>query len=204
MITILSKSWPQVLARRVGNTCTNYTKHGRTAKAFATETDEYALQQALSDTPKEMYLLKFGGNDANRFNDSYQLGSIEDITDYESYTDYPPTFYGYYGKIIEQLMNHAPKACFIMATHSSNWYSTNQTAVDNAVIEIANHYGIPYIVWADDYLSKSALFTDNMVISHPTPAVYAGMAMAFERMFGKCVKQFISYFNTHYYDPDTN
>ena len=186
-------SWPTVLARRSGNTLTNYSQGGATTKTFAEGTGPHTLRQALLDEAKELYVLTFGGNDANH-PDTIPVGSLSDITSHSSWEDYPATFYGNYGKILERLMDHAPNAKFVMTTPSSNWYNSAQTTIDGAIREIADHYDIPLIVWESDDFIRSDLYNKTMVGSHPVPITYSGMALAFERLFSRCVFEYADYF----------
>jgi hypothetical protein len=186
-----SVAWGRILSKRVGNTFTNYAFGGATTKTWISAQTEHSLTQALNDSAKELYVLTFGGNDASQ---SYPVGEINDISTHSDWHDYPATFIGYYGQIIDRLMDHASNAKFIMTTPSSPWYNTAQTNVDNAVRSIAQYYGIPLIVWESDPFMQSNLFIDHLPGLHPTPIGYSGMALAFERLFSKCVLEYPAYF----------
>ena len=187
----INLSWVQILARRTGTTAKNYAVGGWTTRSFIDSTGNKGLAQALADDPKDLYVLTFGGNDASLLS----IGTIADITNYNDWHNYPNTFYGNYGQIIERLMAHAPHAKFILTTPPSPWYTSNQLTVDNAVREIAYHYLIPVIEWESDPFMRSDFFIKGMINAHPTPIGYSGMALAFERLFSKCVKNNFSYFN---------
>ena len=123
------------------------------------------------------------------------LGSIEDITSHSSYNDYPNTYYGNYGKIIEKIKEHAPNAKIIMsklftvcyANGSYYWAST-------ANEEIASHYGIPCLDTADSEFFTSALYEHYMVGGHPTAPLYSGIAKAMYDLLSKCIMDNIEYF----------
>lgn len=187
----LNLSWVQILARRTGTTAKNYTVGGWNTRNFIDSTGDKGLTQALADAPKDLYIITFGGNDAS----TLTIGSMTDITSHNRWQDYPNTFYGNYGQIIERLKAHAPHAKFIMTTPPSPWYTSNQLAIDNAIKEIAYYYIVPVIEWESDPYMRSNLFIKEMVNAHPTPISYSGMALAFERLFSKCVEENYSYFN---------
>ena len=196
------RSWPQILARRCGNTCTNYTKGGFTLKTFITDDTETGgrkrgLEQALRDDPQELYVITLGGNDTSR-----TLGTIADINDNDPDSN-PETVYGLYGKIVQKLINHAKvdgycTAKFILTTPSSaggNWYSPAQLNIDNAIRAIGAHYGFPVVAWESDEFMRSDIFLKHMRGSHPTGILYSGMALAFERLFARAVMENPDYFN---------
>lgn len=183
-----SISWGQILARKHGITCTNYSKGGLTTRSWLT--DSKGLPLMLSSPAEDLYLLVLGINDYYQLGQSY-LGTLEDITSHTSYVDYADTFYGNYGKIIEQIQSHAPHAKIVMST-VANTNALPQMFSD-AVIEIAGHYNIPYVVQADDPYFNSTMY-QTMSGGHPTAIGYSGMATAFENMLDNCVKDNISYF----------
>lgn len=185
---VYSRSWPQILARRSGNVATNYSKGGNICKTFISDTSEHGLSQALADDPKELYVLTFGGNDAN--NQSTQpKGTPADMSTHAD------TFYGNYAYILDALMEHAPEAKFVLTTPSSPWYTAAQVEYDEAVRNIAEHYGLPLIVWESDDFMRSNCFLKHQPSNHPTPIGYSGMALAFERLFSKAVQEYGTYFN---------
>lgn len=66
-----------------------------------------------------------------------------------------------------------------------------------AIINIANHYGLPYIVQLDDPFFTSSLYT-KMVSGHPRAVAYSGMAMAFERLITDAILNNWAYFFDYY------
>lgn len=181
-------SWGQIMARKHGTLCTNYSSGGLTTRSWLTATK--GLPLLLSSNAEDIYYLALGINDVYSLGINY-LGVITDITDHESYADYGDTFYGNYGRIIEQIQTHAPHAKIVMFTCAST--TGNYPAFNNAIIEIAEHYNIPYIVQADDPFFHSEIYT-NMSGSHPTAIGYSGMAVAFERLLNKCIVNNQNYF----------
>lgn len=193
-----SHSWGQIMARNHGTTCTNYSKGGLSTRTWLTDNKGLSLMQA-SD-PEDIYYLVLGINDYYSLGIEY-LGNISDITSHSSYTEYPDTFYGNYGKIIEQIQAHAPNAKMVLFTIAA--ITPNQTidAYNSAIIEIANHYGIPYIVQNDDPFFMSDFYNKTKVEGHPIAITYSGMASAFERLLNDCIRNNVGYFqNTFWYN----
>ena len=189
-----SKSWPQMLARKFGTIWTNYSKGGLSTRTWLTNS-EYGLAKLLSDDPQELYILALGINDTNIVG---YLGSITDITSHESYEDYPDTFYGNYGKIIEQIKGHAPNAKLIISTMYQNRRpntSGSYGSYNNAIIEIAAHYSIPCIrQYECDILNCDAY--QKMNYGHPTWIGTSVLAKAFETMICKALFENYSLFKT--------
>ena len=185
-------SWGQVMARKHGTTCTNYSGGGLTTRSWLTSA--YGLSLVNSSDPEDIYYLALGINDVYSLGIGY-LGDITDITSHGSYTEYGDTFYGNYGKIIEQILLHAPHAKLVMFTcaATTGYYPD----FNDAIIEIAEHYNIPYIVQADDDFFTSDVYLD-MEGGHPTSIAYSGMAVAFERLLNKCIVDNLSYFRDLY------
>lgn len=188
-------SWGQIMARSLGTSCTNYSKGGLTTRTWLT--DAKGLPLVLSSNPEDIYYLALGINDYYSLGMNY-LGSITDITGHESYADYGDTFYGNYGRIIEQILEHAPHAKIVMFTLAAKTQTAN--SFTGAIIEIANHYELPYVEQKDDPFIKSVFFNGNKVEGHPIAIGYSGMAMAFERLLCDCIKNNVAYFkNTFWY-----
>ena len=174
------------MARKHGTTCTNYSSGGQTTRSWLTATK--GLPLLLASEAEDIYYLALGINDYYSLGQSY-LGTIADITN--DYTQNPDTFYGNYARIIEQIQEHAPHAKMVMVTVANT--DTVPQMFSDAIIEIAEHYNIPYIVQADDPFFHSEIYT-NMVGSHPTAIAYSGMAEAFERLLKKCIVNNRTYF----------
>lgn len=178
-------SWIATMGKRSGTEWKNYGRGGATTKSYL-ETTEFA--SALSDNPCDIYFFALGQNDGNQ---SLTIGTVADIND-SDYTQNPETFYGCYGKIIQQIKDHAPNAKLVMVTgwvQGATW-----TAYDEAIRVIAAHYSIPVIEPFDDYFFNSALYNDYKEYGHPTALGYSSMGIAMERLFSKCVVNNPSYF----------
>lgn len=191
-------SWGQIMARNHGTTCTNYSKGGLSTRTWLTDNKGLSLMQA-SD-PEDIYYLALGINDYHSLGTDY-LGDISDITSHSSYTEYPDTFYGNYGKIIEQIQAHASHCKMIMFTIAGGGTNATKDAYNDAIIEIANHYELPYIVQDDDAFFMSDFYNKTKVEGHPIAITYSGMADAFERLLINCIRNNVAYFrNTFCYD----
>ena len=185
------KSWGQILARKYGATCINLSVGGLTTRTWLT--NSHGLTKMLAEKPQELYLCALGINDEISLGASY-LGTIEDIKNYDSYSDYPDTFYGNYGKIIEQIKVHAPKSKIVLMS-MAYLYNATEDSFTTAIKNIANHYNIPFINIKDDaFYSKDSIYKTGQSYNHPTAPLYAGMAQANARLFNKCFKDNYEYF----------
>ena len=174
-------SWGQILARKHGFVCTNYSAGGLSTRTWLTSWA--GLEKLNASEAEDLYLLALGINDQYKLGESY-LGSITDITSHNSMVDYEDTFYGNYGRIIENIKAHAPNAKIVMFTCASD--TELYQKFNAAIIEIANHYKIPYIVQRDDDFFDSAIYK-SMAGGHPRALAYSGMAVAFDRLLTKCM-----------------
>lgn len=185
------------MERLYGITPSVFALGGATTHSFKDVTDQRfyseCLGKALAADPQQLYILALGINDTTYVT----KGTIEDITD--DYTQNPDTFYGNYGSIIEQLMNHAPGAKFIIVKSFlpvSEYGRTTTTYryTDDACEEIANHYGFPCIDPMDSEFFCCAEWVSGKRGGHPTAPLYAGMAKALGELLGKCILENYDYF----------
>ena len=185
------KSWGQILARKYGATCINLSVGGLTTRTWLT--NSHGLTKMLAEKPQELYLCALGINDEISLGTSY-LGTIEDIKNYDSYSDYPDTFYGNYGKIIEQIKAHAPKSKILLMS-MAYLYNVTEDNFTAAIKNIADYYKIPFINIKDDaFYSKESIYKTGQSYNHPTAPLYAGMAQANERLFCQCTVSYYNYF----------
>jgi len=195
--TDYAHSWGQLIAKKFGTTCTNYSKGGLSTRTWLTDTK--GLPLVLSSEPEDVYYLALGINDAWSLGIDY-LGSLSDITSHTSYSDYPDTFYGNYGRIIEQIIAHAPYAKLIMFTLAQT--NDPNPQFSSAIKEIAEHYKIPCAVELDDVFFSGPLFREFLIGGHPSGLGYGGMAAAMERLIVNCVAANAAYFNNIYGHAD--
>lgn len=174
-------SWVKTIGQRAGITYGNYGQGGMHCK-------DYNIEPALTASAHDMYFFAMGINDSIKKYDESEttpldhLGTIDDIK--SDYTQNPETFYGCYGKIIAQIMEHAPNArhCMILIPV----HDTYTDAFNTAIVEIAEHFEIPYINPFDDPFFYSTVY-ETKSNGHPTRMGYVGMGFAYERLFAKCV-----------------
>ena len=187
-------SWGQILARMCGNRCSNYSKGGVSTRTWLT--DENCYPKLLQSEPEQLYFLCLGLNDSHTDVTGVSVGNITDITN-NNIENYPDTYYGNYGKIIEKVLIHAPNAKLIMCTIANK--EERYIPYINAQIEIAKHYNIPLIIQKDDPFFSSEYYQNYRKDNHPVASMYAGMALAMNRLFSKCVLKYNSYFEDFVY-----
>jgi lysophospholipase L1-like esterase len=149
----------------------------------------------LNTQAQQLYFLCLGLNDSHSDDTGVAVGSLTDITSYQSYEDYPDTYYGNYGKIIEQIMEYAPDSKLIMCT-IANRESRYEPYIE-AAKKIAQHYNIACIVEKEDAFFKSDYYQNYRLNNHPVATMYGGMAMAMNRLFSKCVLKYNNYFEDY-------
>lgn len=179
-------SWGQILARMSGNKCINFSEGGLTTETWLTS--EKGLNLLNSSEVQQLYICALG------INDYYKLGEkhLGTIADCETKAD---SFYGYYARIIEAIQTKAPKSKIVMMTIAYKSEVSNKYS--NAIINIANKYGIPYIIQGDDRFFNDAFYYNNMVGGHPLAVVYSGMAKAFKRLIETCMQNNVNYFKNY-------
>ena len=193
-----SMSWPAMLARKYGFNLFNYSKGGLSTRTFITGSgDDYYLNNLLQDDPHEIYVLALERNDKSIYSeDNTYLGSITDITGH-SLGNYPDTFYGNYATIIDSISQHAPNAKLVMFI--ADFLPTDQlgTNLNNAMKEIATHFGFPYLQELDDPFCQSPMYRQNRPPrGHPSAIQYNGLGRAFERLIAK---SFVDNYNYYKY-----
>lgn len=190
-------SWPQVLARKYGVKCTNYTKGGMSTYLWSRVPE--GLATLNMSEPDDLYIIVLGINDGHSTEPELgtkYLGSINDIKNKGNSSQYRDSFYGNYGRIIEQVKAHAPGSKIIIANIIAQ--DDIDIRFNNAISEIASYYGIPIINQSDDgYFSSSTYL--KMDMGHPTKAGHAGMADAFARLINQKINE-----NKYYFYPYVN
>ena len=186
--TFYDLSWGQVMARRLGTTCTNFSEGSLSTRTWLTS--KKGLSLLLSTEPQDVYYLMLGINDRGAYN--YVLtGSIDDIK--ENCEENPDSFYGNYGKIICKIKEHAPNAKLIISTMARN--DGSYAPFNVAIQEIAEYFDIPCIKQHENEFFTSDFYKDNIVGNHPTAPLYAGMAIALQKMFEEAIIENMDYFN---------
>ena len=183
-------SWGQIIARRNGIHCTNYSSGGLTTRAWLTHAK--GLQLLQSSEADNLYLLALGINDCEKLGADY-LGSVSDMHDDASTN--PDTYYGNYGRIIAAIKTKNPRAKIVIMTMARTT-GGNYPAYNTAIEAIAAQAGIPCIHQSDDPFFQSAFYR-TMLGGHPVGVTYAGMATAIERLFSRCAINHIQYFQDY-------
>ena len=183
-------SWGADIGKMAGIEAQIYASSGANTSLYLTRSA--CLPAILSDTtPCGLYVFCLGINDSS----TVTTGSIADITDHESYEDYPNTFYGNYGKIIEQILEYSPYSKIIIMTPYHPNYNAQYVT---PITEITEHYGIGMINTVDSDLCKNnALFKSRLVQGHPTASLHSAMAKDIALMIGKCISNNYDYFKTY-------
>ena len=201
--TRLGYSWVDILESRTGVQTTKYAKSGDDSGAWIADTAN-GLSVLLSDTAKDLYWIALGINDSSRYDESSSyLGSVSDLSG--SYADYPDTFWGNMGHIIEAIQTHAPNAKIVLykpiykAIYRTQTNEYGLPTIRNAIEGIAEHYELPVMDAMDDLFFLSDWYAHHMdsdisAGNHPSLLLYPGIAKANERLFSKCVQENASYF----------
>ena len=177
-------SWGKQSAKMNGNNVALYANGGATSKTWLTSS--WGLSALQSDTPKQLYIINLGINDANNLT----LGTISDIGTSAD------TFYRYYGNIIAAIKSFAPDA-FIWCVGLMRRNSGNYNAFTVAIENIAAYYNVPYISPFEDYFFDSYQYLSLMVSNHPTALMYNGIARAINRLFGLVHIRYHDYFKEY-------
>ena len=149
----------------------------------------HGLPALLADRAKQLYILALGINDNTQINaGTLALGTLADIT--SDYTQNPESFYGNYGRIVGNILNHAPKAKIVILSIAR----PTERQMDTHLIAIAEKLGLPYIQLTDDSYFESGLFYGSMSVNHPLAYGYAGMANAIQRLLEKGIANNTDYF----------
>ena len=181
-------SWPVILGRKHGIEIGHFCYGGLDTETW--QSNEYGLSLLLASPVCECYLLMLGINDVSH-RGLAGLGTIADIK--QDYTQNPNTFYGDYGKIIAQIMNYAPDAKLIISTMTHN--GGDYTAYNNAIVEIAEHFGIACIIQLNSpYFSNASVYQNNWVNGHPTSIQCSAMADAINDLFTNACNNYYEYF----------
>lgn len=184
-------SWIGMLGRKNGIDISKCGVGGVTTITY--QTTNGCLNKVLSEAPSALYYLALGINDCNQHGVNF-IGSDEDIND-SDYTQNANTFWGNYGKIIQQIKNHAPKAKFIMITiMRPDSMNPNYSLYSEAIKGIANYYGFPYIEPI-----KNKAFKENVLTAlynqHPNYAGWNALSRIIESETSKVINNNMDYFN---------
>lgn len=152
-VDLYEHSWGQYLARATGNTYYNFSRGGLTAKTWlATQ-----AEAAFDGTKKcEAYIIGLGHNDSK----GDVVGASTDIN-MSDYTQNADTFYGNYGKIIQMIKEHQPKAKIFVLTAVAEGVESG--GYNTAVRTIANMFANVYVL--DLYNNKGLQFASDSILA---------------------------------------
>ena len=199
MLQDTNRSWGKVLGRNYGIDVSVYALGGVTTKNYLIESS--CLPKLLSESAKELYAISLGHNDMY-YTDSQgytpqqiaaYVGSVSSLDG--DWQHYPDTLIGNYGKIVEQIAAHAPRALIVLLRQTRPYASlSGGTEINNAISAIGQHYGLPvFDPELDPYLS-SDVWISTMSRNHPLYTGYAGLAEAFARLFAYYTTVYPAYF----------
>lgn len=197
-------SWGKNIQRLFGNTVSFFAHGGLSTRTWLTDTTNgmEALETAAQTSPCNLYWFGLGINDVGIYNDdNTYLGSITDISGHESGTAWATTFYGNVGQIIERIQAASQYSKIVISSfvgyRAQNPYPQD-TVLNNALAEIAEYYGLPFIDLRTDDFYISDFYSDNILGKHPIAMLYSGMALANARLFGKAVFDNQTYFKDYH------
>lgn len=175
-------SWGQFMAKASGNTYYNFSKGGLTTRSWLS--DSRGLSLALqSDKKCECYIIGLGVNDAGNLGIDY-LGTSNDI-DLSNFENNLDSFYGNYGKIIQNLKVIQPKAKFFLLTIPDN--DATKILYNEAIRNISNLFENCYLI--DLYEIRNEYLTgfikNNQRWGHYNAVAYNRMSQIISRLISK-------------------
>ncbi len=185
-------SWPQIMGRDHGMDVVNFSEGGLTTKTWLTDAD-HGLPALLADDPLNLYIIALGANDAAAISGgTMSLGTIADV-DTSDYTQNPDSFYGNYGRIIGNILTHAPHSKIVCLSVAGE----GQRHMDEHIQAVAKKYRIPFIDLTQDPYFTSHGFYGSIVSGYPLAYGYSGMEKAIVRLLEKCMLRNMFYFSNY-------
>ena len=178
-------SWPKIAERFSGNTAHIFATGGLTTRTWLTDPAGLAAMQ--NDKALDLYILTLGINDDATLGTAY-IGAETDIGTSAD------TFYGNYSRIVAAVQTKAPNAKIVISTIASQSPGDHPAEFNEAINNIAAHYGIPVIVQDDDIYINSEQYLKDLQYNHPLASGYNHLAHAFNRMICKAMDVYRSYF----------
>lgn len=147
----LNYSWVQYISKMTGQDWINYGESGLTSKTWFESKNGYSLLS--SDENCQAYIIALGVNDRG----DLTVGTSEDInlTDSSNNND---TFYGWYGKIIQELQKKKNDCKIFVFTIP---YPYENTSFNEAIRDMANIFDGIYIV--DLQANYNNYFTSGII-----------------------------------------
>lgn len=188
-------SWPQIMARRNGQTAINATRTGFDCKEWWNDQYGDCKANVTTNNKSQVYIMALGTNDYDDILDSEItpaiIGSSADINE-NDYNQNGDSFWGNYCKILQYVHSVAPNAKIICCTipkprSTTSWKET-------AIREIASYSLFnSYVALCDlekDYsdLSNNIAMTSEMWQDHFTPGGYGNSAEFLTYAFSKTIQ----------------
>ena len=133
-------SWGQYLARATGNTYYNFSRGGLTTKSWNSST--YASTCFDGNHKCEAYIIGLGVNDQVA---SMSIGTSADIN-MSDYTQNADSFYGNYGKIIQRIKEHQPKAKVFVITMPDTTKTAETEGYNPVIRDMATLFDDVYVI----------------------------------------------------------
>lgn len=200
------QAWPKNMARQHGIEVERYSASGWGCYDWINITGSYGLDKFLADVDGGnvcgLYIICYGINDSNP---NHSMGGVSGGMDYignesdvdeSDYTRNANTYWGQLSRIICTIQEKCPNSKIIVSTLARE-NNTTRKAYTEAVKEIADYWGVPYIHLYGDAYFTSSWWNNGMDGSHPTAPMYAGMAVAMNRLISRCIGSHYSYFKTY-------
>ena len=202
------QAWPKNMARQHGIDVVRYSQSGWAAYDWIHASNENTNGMAqfnrdvANDNVCGLYIICFGINDAsstkqigNTYGGMDYIGSSADVNVSDP-TQNANTFWGQMSRIIATIQASAPNSKIVLTTIARE-SSETRVAFTEAIKAIATYWSVPCL-----YLYGDAFFTSDYWVNgfdggHPTAPMYAGMAVAINRLLAQCIADNYSYFKTY-------
>ncbi|MBQ3864475.1 MAG: SGNH/GDSL hydrolase family protein [Clostridia bacterium] len=140
-------SWGQYIARDCGCKVFNFSRGGMTARVYM---ESFAQENGFWDNDKvcQAYILALGVNDL--VGQHQELGSIEDL-DLTCWKNNRKTFAGYYGAIIQRLLEKQPKARFFLVTMPRKSDGRTAPGHTELLYQMAKTFPYTYVIDLEQY-----------------------------------------------------
>ena len=199
-----NNAWLNILSRKYGFATGVYAYGGATIQSWYDPSSagyNSCYGKFAADTPCELYFIALGGNGTID-------GSLEDCAAYDADpSSTPTTFYGYYAKLIHDILEKNPLAAIVCCLPASVGIRGELADAVAAITEIGNYYALPVLnlrthpSWRKNGIKLCTARTGSSL--HPTPLGHAMLAQTYDEVFGNVVMQYASYFNTWRNEPPT-
>ena len=147
-------SWPQYLARSIGNVALNFGFSGATTGTWWTNQTNGRTLLEQSENLCQCYIVGIGTNDTGA------IGSLTDI-DWSDYNNNADTFYGRFARILQFIREVAPKAPIFVLTLPYPRESESKNTAMKAIVNSGN-ISLAYIVDLVEYNS----YFENKIADH--------------------------------------